>query len=89
MTSNPPTEPEASRMYIEGPLRFLMAQGFSDQDASQLFEGVFALSFGHALLSTNYPEIAGEGVPTVDFTEASFERSVRVLIDGYSPDKDA
>ncbi len=87
MISSPPSEPEAARMYIETPLHFLLAQGFSAEDASQLFESVFALSFGHALLSTNYPEIGGDEVPTVDFTGHTFERSVRVLIDGYAPNK--
>lgn len=85
MIENPPTAPEATATYIGGPLQFLVAQGFSDTDASQLFEAVFALSFGHALLSTNYPEIESEGLPTVGFTEASFERGVRVLIDEYAP----
>ncbi|PKQ15263.1 MAG: tetracycline repressor protein class H [Actinobacteria bacterium HGW-Actinobacteria-7] len=83
MVAHPPSSPEASRMYIEGPLRFLTASGFADKDASELFEAVFALSFGHAMLSANYPVIEGEGVPAVDFTEASFERTVGVLLDGY------
>lgn len=83
MASQPPTSPEASRVYIEGPIRFLQSQGFSDSDASQLFEAVFALSFGHAMLTTNYPAIEAEGMPTVTFSEASFERTVRVLLDGY------
>lgn len=72
-----------SSMYIDGPLRYLVAQGFADSDASQLFEAVFAFSFGHALLTANYPTIGGDGVPNVDFTEESFERTVRVLLDGY------
>jgi len=83
MAAHPPTTPGATQVYIEGPLRFLVAQGFSDEDASQLFEAVFALSFGHALLSTNYPVVKAEGVPAVEFTEESFERTVRVLLDGY------
>jgi hypothetical protein len=84
MIASPPTSPEASRVYIEAPLRFLVAQGFGDRDAAQLFEAVFALSFGHALLATNYPAIESDGVPRVDFTAESFERTVRVLLDGYA-----
>lgn len=84
MASHPPASPEASRMYIEGPLGFLVANGMAEREASELFEAVFALSFGHALLATNYPAIEPIGLPTVDFTEQSFERTVRVLIDGYS-----
>jgi len=84
MISSPPTSPEASAVYIDAPLRFLVAQGFGDRDAAQLFEAVFALSFGHALLATNYPAIASDGVPRVDFTSESFERAVRVLLDGYA-----
>jgi len=84
MVAHPPTTPEASQMYIEGPLRFLIAQGFADRDASQLFEAVFALSFGHAMLTTNYPAVQAVGVPLVEFTEESFERTVRVLLDGYA-----
>ena len=83
MVAHPPNSPEAAAMYIEGPLKFLVAQGLGDRPASQLFEAVFALSFGHALLTTNYPAIEAEGMPSVEFTEASFEKSVRVLIDGY------
>lgn len=86
MASHPPASPEASRMYIEGPLGFLVANGMAEREASQLFEAVFALSFGHAMLATNYPAIEPAGLPTVDFTEESFERTVRVLIDGYSED---
>jgi AcrR family transcriptional regulator len=89
MITSPPTSPEASRMYIEAPLRFLVAQGFADKDASQLFEAVFALSFGHAMLTTNYPAIEGDGVPAVKFTEESFERTVRVLLDGYGATRSA
>ena len=83
MVAHPPNSPAAAAMYIEGPLKFLVAQGLGDRPASQLFEAVFALSFGHALLTTNYPAIEAEGMPSVEFTEASFEKSVRVLIDGY------
>ena len=71
-------------MYIEGPLRFLASQGFTDHDAGRLFEAVFALSFGHALLTTNYPPIKAGGMPAVSFTAESFEHTVRVLIDGYA-----
>ncbi len=87
MVDHPPSSPEASAMYIDGPLGYLVAQGFADRDASQLFEAVFALSFGHALLTTNYPAIGGEGVPRVEFTEESFERTVRVLLDGYGANR--
>jgi hypothetical protein len=83
MVDHPPSAPEASAMYIHGPLRYLVAQGFSDTDASQLFEAVFALSFGHAMLTTKYPTMTGEDVPDVRFTEESFERTVRVLLSGY------
>jgi AcrR family transcriptional regulator len=84
IVAHPPTSKEQSAVYIEGPLRFLVANGFPDRDASELFEAVFALSFGHAMLSTNYPAITPEGAPPVDFTEESFERTVRVLLDGYA-----
>jgi len=83
MSTHPPSSPEASAMYINGPLAYLVAHGFPDRDAAELFEAFFALSFGHALLTTNYSAIQGDGVPTVEFTEASFERAVRTLMDGY------
>ncbi len=89
MVAHPPTSSEATAMYIEGPLRFLVAQGLSDADASALFEAVFALSFGHAMLTTNYPAIEGAGVPRVEFTEESFARTVRVLLDGYAAERAA
>jgi hypothetical protein len=83
MIEHPPMSPEASAMYIQGPLRYLLQHGMSGSDASQLFEAVFALSFGHALLTTNYPAIEVQGAPSVEFSEESFERSVRVLVEGY------
>jgi len=87
MIDHPPASKGASAMYIDGPLAYLVAQGFADKDASQLFEAVFALSFGHALLTTNYPAMGGEGVPRVEFTEESFERTVRMLLDGYGAER--
>jgi len=36
------------------------------------------------MLTTNYREMRGRGVPPVRFTEASFAQTVRLLIDGYS-----
>lgn len=84
MAAHPPSSEEASRMYIEGPLRFLVANGVPERQSSQLFEAVFALSFGHAMLAAHYPAIEPAGLPTVDFTEESFERTVRILIDGYA-----
>jgi len=87
MIDHPPASHEASAMYIEGPLRFLTAHGIADNDASQLFEAVFALSFGHALLTTSYPAIpATQGAPEVTFSEASFERAVRVMVAAYGGD---
>jgi len=83
MITHPPSSPEASAMYINGPLAYLVANGFSDKDAAELFEAFFALSFGHALLTTNYSVFEGDGVPTVEFTEESFARAVRTLMDGY------
>jgi AcrR family transcriptional regulator len=84
MITHPPSSPEAVAMYIRGPLAYLLAQGLSEKDAADLFEAFFALSFGHAMLTTNYSAIGGEGVPRVEFTEESFERAVRTLTDGYS-----
>jgi len=86
MIAHPPASQEAQAMYIGGPLHFLLAQGFAEKDASELFEAVFALSFGHAMLTTNYPAIESEGLPAVEFTEESFERAVRVILGGYGRD---
>ncbi len=84
MASHAPTGPEAPAMYVTDPLRFLLSRGIAEKDAAQLFEATFALSFGHALLTTSYPTIEGGGaVPDITFTEASFERTVRMLVDGY------
>ncbi|MDZ4170230.1 MAG: TetR family transcriptional regulator [Coriobacteriia bacterium] len=84
MITHPPSSPEASAMYIDGPLAYLVNHRVSDKDAAELFEAFFALSFGHALLTTNYSTIEGDGVPTVEFTEESFKRAVRTLMDGYT-----
>jgi AcrR family transcriptional regulator len=88
MVAHPPTSPE-SAVLIEGPLRFLSAAGFSDQDSSELFQAVFALAFGHAMLSTNYPSLEFEGAPTVSFTEKSFARALGVILTGYEPRRQA
>lgn len=82
MVAHPPTTP-GTAAYIQGPLRFLLARGFAEPDAADLFQAVFALAFGHAMLSTGYKAIEAEGLPTVEFTEASFARTLDVLLEGY------
>lgn len=83
MIAHPPTAPGASAMYIQGPLRFLTARGFSDGDAADLFQAVFAMSFGHAMLATSYGTLEMEDTPRVEFTEDAFARTLAVLLDGY------
>jgi hypothetical protein len=70
--------------HVELPLRYFQANGLPAKKAAQLLESLFALGFGHAMLTTNYKEMRGRGVPPVYFTEASFARAVRHLIDGFS-----
>jgi AcrR family transcriptional regulator len=82
MAAHPPTTPESS-VYITGPLQFLTASGFAEDVAAELFQAVFAMSFGHAMLSTSYPPLEVDGAPRVEFTEAAFARSLQVLLDGY------
>lgn len=82
MVARPPTSSSTS-MYVQGPLRYLMAQGFDDSDAAELFQGLFALAFGHAMLSTSYGAIELEGVPAVAFNEDGFARTLDVLLHGY------
>lgn len=84
MIAHPPTSPENS-IYVTGPLRYLSTQGFSDRDSADLFQAVFALSFGHAMLSTSYRSIELEGAPAVAFTEEAFARTLDVLLRGYEP----
>ncbi len=69
--------------YISAPMGYLVAQGFSATDASDLFSAVFSLAFGHAMLSTNYGQISLPDVPKIEFTEESFARTVGVILDGY------
>ena len=83
MVAHPPTAPGSSAMYIAGPLRFLKARGFSDEDAADLFQAVFAMSFGHAMLATSYGTLELEDTPRVAFTEDAFTRTLAVLLDGY------
>ncbi|HET6351640.1 MAG TPA: TetR/AcrR family transcriptional regulator C-terminal domain-containing protein [Coriobacteriia bacterium] len=85
ITARPPEHAPAKRVYIGAPLQFLLAQGFSEECASQLFEAALAMSFGHAMLTVNYRPIENDGLPTVTYTEASFERGLRALITGYEP----
>jgi AcrR family transcriptional regulator len=84
MVAHPPDSPESS-ILVEGPLRYLSASGFTDADSSELFQAVFALALGHAMLSTEYPALEFEGAPAVSFTEASFTRSLAVILSGYEP----
>jgi len=84
MVAHPPTSPESS-VYVTGPLRYLSAQGFTDSDAADLFQAVFAMSFGHAMLSTGYRSIEIDGAPIVAFTEEAFARTLDVLLSGYEP----
>jgi len=83
MATHPPTAPGAAAMYIQGPLRFLQSRGFSDEDAADLFQAVFAMSFGHAMLATSYGTLDLEDTPRVAFTEEAFTRTLAVLLDGY------
>jgi len=69
---------------VEMPLRYFLANGVPEKDAARLLEALFALGFGHAMLTMNYKEMRGRGVPPVHFTESSFAQSVRLLVDGYS-----
>ena len=82
MAAHPPVS-GSSVVYIEGPLRYLTAQGFSDTDATDLFQAVFALAFGHAMLSTSYGSIEIPGTPSFAFTEEAFSRTLAVLLAGY------
>jgi len=82
MVAHPPNSP-SSGMYVEGPMRYLTSQGFTDDAAAELLQGLFALAFGHALLSTSYRTIEIEGVPPVVFDEPGFARTLDVLLHGY------
>lgn len=94
MASHPPTSP-GSAPYVVGPLSYLKSLGMSDGDTTDLFQAVFALAFGHAMLSTSYGVIRLEGAPDVEFTEDAFSRTLGVLLRGYdgavdsgAPDED-
>jgi AcrR family transcriptional regulator len=82
MATHPPTT-GSSAVYIQGPLAYLRAQGFSETDATDLFQAVFALSFGHAMLAQNYGTIDIPGTPAFSFTEDAFTRVLDVLLHGY------
>lgn len=82
MAAHPPVSGTSSA-YIEGPLQYLSAQGFSDTDATDLFQAVFAFAFGHAMLSTSYGSIDIPGTPSLSFTEEAFTRTLDVLLRGY------
>jgi hypothetical protein len=84
MATHPPVT-GSSTVYVQGPLRYLAAQGFEDADATDLFQGVFALAFGHAMLSTSYGTIDLEGVPAFEFTEDAFVRTLDKVLQGYDP----
>lgn len=84
MAAHPPTAP-GSAGYVEGPLRYLLGIGMSEADSTDLFQGVFAMAFGHAMLSTSYGSIELPGAPVVSFTEESFARTLDVLLRGYEP----
>ena len=84
MAAHPPASPAGMAAYVEMPLRFFLANGMAPQDAARLLEALFALGFGHAMLTTNYNEMRGHGVPPVRFTEDSYLQTVRFLIDCYS-----
>jgi len=84
MAAHPPVS-GSSTVYIQGPLQYLIARGLSETDATDLFQGVFALAFGHAMLSTSYGSIELADAPPVEFTEESFTRTLSVVLDGYEP----
>lgn len=88
MAAHPPVS-GSSTVYIQGPLAYLKARGFTDEAATDLFQAVFALSFGHAMLSTSYGQISLEGVPSFKFSEAAFARTLEVLLHGYDAEAGA
>jgi AcrR family transcriptional regulator len=84
MAAHPPAPGAGVAAHVEMPLRFFLANGIPQNNAARLLEALFALGFGHALLTTNYKEMRGRGVPPVRFTEDSFDHTIRMLIDSYS-----
>jgi AcrR family transcriptional regulator len=82
MATHPPTS-GSSTVYIEGPLRYLLARGLSEAEATDLFQSLFALAFGHAMLSTSYGTIEIPGTPSFAFTEDAFTRTLDILLHGY------
>lgn len=83
MAAHPPDTPGTS-VYIEGPLRYLLSKGFAPADAADLFQAVFALAFGHAMLTTSYRSIDLAGLPPVAFDERSFARTLDVILAAYA-----
>jgi len=83
MAAHPPNSPESFSAYVGMPFRFFVAHGIAEKKAAQLIEALFALGFGHALLTTNYKEMRGENALSIRFTESSFEETVRLLVRGY------
>jgi TetR/AcrR family transcriptional regulator, tetracycline repressor protein len=84
MAAHPPTSPESFSAHVGTPFRFFVAHGLAEKEATRLIESLFALGFGHAMLTTNYKEMRGQGVHLIHFTEASFDQTVRLLLEGYS-----
>jgi AcrR family transcriptional regulator len=84
MAAHPPTSPASMAANVEMPLRYFLANGMAPREAARLLEALFAVAFGHAMLTTNYNEMRGHRVPPVRFTEASYLQTVRFLIGGYS-----
>jgi AcrR family transcriptional regulator len=84
MAAHPPSSREGMASHVERPLRYFLSCGVPAKKAGRLLESLFALGFGHAMLTINYKEMRGRGVPPIHFNEASFASAVRHLIDGFS-----
>jgi AcrR family transcriptional regulator len=70
-------------------LQYLIDQGMAADDAVELYQSLAAFTVGYAMLSSPVVETTWAGLPEVirdrmrQWTDATFQRTLRVVTDGY------
>ena len=76
-------------------LLYLIEQGVAPDEAVELYQSLVAFTIGYSVLSSSLVETAWAGLPAAlgerlrDWREATFRRTLRIVMDGYRAGKGA
>lgn len=76
-------------------LEYLIAEGVAPDDAVELYQSLVAFTIGYSVLSAPLVETAWAGLPAAlaerlgEWRDATFRRTLRIVMDGYRTGKGA